>query len=527
MIMSAKRISDTKWLLTFWRYTQSAGLVFLATLISIPIHFQIDAVNLVMLYLAAVVVAAVFFGRGPAILASLLSVITFDFFLIEPRLSFTVADTQYLLTFLGLLVVGLVISTTVDRVAHQVEITRQKEAHTAALNSLSKDLTSALNLDDMLRSVVHHIYQSFACRVLVFLPSENSLRLAADSNQVNKPGQSHKLSPQEIQKAWTVYSSPVHSEFFPNGKKEISTADTIQFLPLQTSLGKVGVLGIEITDNLSLLADQAQQDLLQGFANLAALAIERAHLAEQASQAKVFKDIERLQTALLNSISHELRTPLVSITGALSSLAEKISIGEESPEELSSRAEIIETAYEDARRMNLLVGNLLDMSRLESGTLKLNREPCDLQDLVGISLERFNQQYPERMVQVSLDEDLPLLDLDFALMVEVLLNLLVNSAKYSPSNTPIDLFCRRAGNSIEIEINDRGEGVPPEDLEHIFDKFYRSSNVQKTGGLGLGLSISKGFIEAHDGHIQASNLPAGGLSLKIYLPVNEKEVNRE
>ncbi len=289
----------------------------------------------------------------------------------------------------------------------------------------------------------------------------------------------------------------------------------------------MGVLGIEKGGNPAFLTDATQRNLLNGFTNLAALAIERAHLTEQASQAKVLKDIERLQTALLNSISHELRTPLVSITGALSSLAEANSAPDKPQEDQNARYEIIQTAYEDARRMNLLVGNLLDMSRLETGTVKLNLEPCDLQDLVGISLERFAQQYPDRAVRANLDQDFAMLELDMALMVEVLVNLLVNAAKYSPPDTIIEINCRQASGFIEIEINDQGEGVADEDLEHIFGKFFRSSKVKHTGGLGLGLSISKGFIEAHGGQISARNQPAGGLSVLIRLPLSEKAKNHE
>ncbi len=510
-----------------WRYAQSAILVLLATIISIPIHYQIDAVNLVMLYLAAVVVVAVFLGRGPAILASLLSVVTFDFFLIEPRLSLTVADTQYILTFVGLLVVGLVISTTVARVASQVEIIRQREAHTAALNSLSEDLTSALDLEDMLHSVVYHINQSFDTRVLVMLPFDNGLRLVADSTQLDKSTGELEMTPDELEIAkWVYHSESTHTSNQPNNQSDKAHPDLL-FLPLRTSLGPVGVLGMEKGDKPAFSTDDADQNLLQGFANLAALAIERAHLAEQASQAKVLKDIERLQTALLNSISHELRTPLVSITGALSSLAEATSASDKSQDGQNTRDEIIQTAYEDARRMNLLVGNLLDMSRLETGTIKLNLEPCDLQDLVGISLERFGQQYPERTVQTILEDDLALLDLDVALMVEVLVNLLANAAKYSPADSSIELICRKENSFIEIEINDQGEGVANEDLERIFEKFFRSSKVKHTGGLGLGLSISKGFIEAHGGQITARNHPAGGLSVLIHLPLSEKAENHE
>jgi len=287
-------------------------------------------------------------------------------------------------------------------------------------------------------------------------------------------------------------------------------------------MGPVGVLGIAIPRGGTWPESGAQTALLEGFANLAALAIERARLAEQASQAEVLKNIERLQTALLNSISHALRTPLVSITGALSTLAETSQEAAAKvvadPGEQAAIRELVETAYEEARRMNQLVGNLLDMSRLESGSLRLTLEPCDIQDLFGITLERFGERNHERVVRTSLEDDLPLVQVDVALMVQVLVNLLENAAKYSPKESPIDLICRRANGTIEIQVGDRGAGVPAEDLQRIFDKFYRSRSVRSVTGLGLGLSLSKGIIETHGGHIEAQNRFGGGLWITIFLP---------
>ena len=510
-----------------WRYLRSVLLVLVASAISFPVHFVIAAENLVMLYLAAVVLAAVFLGRGPAILASLLSVLTFDFFLVEPRLSFSVADTQYLLTFFGLLAVGLVISTTVAQLRSQVEIIRQREAYTAALNSLSQDLTGAINLEDMLDSVVQHIYQSFASRVVLLLPGDDGLRLAAGW-QGDPPAASQAvLEPAELQAAAQVYHGQT-----PDPYPTQPSHRPLHYLALRTSLGPVGVLGIDPGPNGERLANPAQLSLLQGFANLAALAIERARLAEQAGQAQVLKNTERLQTALLSSISHELRTPLVSITGALSTLVEDAPSAPDSPAEQAARRELVETAYEEARRMNLLVGNLLDMSRLESGMLQLSLEPCDLQDLAGIALERFSGQHPDRVVRTSLSGDLPLLHLDVTLMVEVLVNLLENAAKYSPKQSPIDLVCRRAAGESqpgysEIEISDQGMGITPEDLPHLFDKFYRSPRVRHLAGLGLGLSISKGIVEAHGGRISAHSRSGGGLTILIQLPEPEAEGNHD
>lgn len=486
-----------------WRYARSVALVLLATLVSIPVHYVIEPVNLVMFYLAAVVLAAVFLGRGPAILASVLSVLTFDFFLVEPRLSLTVADTQYLLTFFGLLAVGMVISTTVAQLRNQVEIIRQREAHTAALNSLSQDLTGAVQLNDMLRSVVQHIEQSFHTRVVVLLPDENQMRLAADT------ALNGKLDEDELDQALAVYKGLDIENLPAAGSKSFT------FMTLRTSLGPVGVLGVQASS--SQLSSPAQSELLQGFANLAALAIERARLAEQASQTQVLKNTERLQSALLSSISHELRTPLVSITGALSSLIETAE--ELDGTQLEAREELLETAYGEARRLNQLVGNLLDMSRLESGALHLSLEPCDPQDLIGISLERFSERYTKRLVQTSLEENLPLLNLDVTLMVQVLVNLLENAAKYSAESSPIELACSRQNASLEIAVCDHGPGIPEDDVEHIFDKFYRAPHSRQIAGLGLGLSIAKGIVEAHGGSIHAQNREQGGLMINIRLPV--------
>ncbi len=489
-----------------WRYTWSLLLVLLASAISFPLHFVIAAENLVMLYLAAVVLAAVFLGRGPAILASLLSVLTFDFFLVEPRLSLSVADTQYLLTFFGLLAVGLVISTTVTQLRTQVEIVRQREAHTAALNSLSQDLTSAVLLSDMLRSVVQHIHQSFSTRVVVFLPDQEGLSLAADSSPDDA------LRPVDLSRAEDMFHS------LP-GTSDPGEPGQLEYLPLRTSYGLVGILGIDPGEEKKALVSTTQRSLLRGFANLAALAIERARLAEQASQAQVLQNTERLQHALLSSISHELRTPLVSITGALSTLLETGAIN--SPDQQSAREELVETAYEEARHMNLLVGNLLDMSRLESGALRLSLEPCDLEDLAGIAIARFGERRHNRTVQTSFAPDLPLIEMDVNLMVEVLVNLLENAAKYSPEASTIEIACSMAGESACIEVSDQGPGIPAEDLERVFNKFYRSPHMQHVAGLGLGLSISKGIVEAHGGHIQAHNRPAGGLTISICLPARQ------
>jgi len=221
----------------------------------------------------------------------------------------------------------------------------------------------------------------------------------------------------------------------------------------------------------------------------------------------------------LSSISHELRTPLVSITGALSTLAEAPEPLETGAAETTAWREMVDTAYEEAQRLNMLVGNLLDMTRLEAGAFRLNREPCDIQDLVGIALARFSQRLDTHPIHVSLPEELPLVSIDVALLTQVLLNLLDNAVKYSPEQAPIEILGWLEADEVILVVIDQGIGFPEADLPHVFDRFFRTSRTHGIGGLGLGLSISKGIVEAHGGRMWAENRPTRGALIGLALPV--------
>jgi two-component system sensor histidine kinase KdpD len=488
-------------------YGQSVLLILLVTLVSYPIHWVIQPVNLVMFYLAAVVVVALFLGRGPAMLASLLSVLAFDFFLVAPRLSFTVADSEYLLTFLGLLMVGLVISNSAALLRNQVQVLRTREAHLDALNSLSRELTRAISLDEVLESVTTHVGQVFNRPVAILLPGISGVQPAIIS-----PGL--ELTADDLEAANRAY----HQRCATGAGTDILPGTALSCLPLETALGSVGVIGIGSGPESSGFTAE-QRPLLEGFASLAALAVERARLAEQASQAKILENTERLQAALLNSISHELRTPLVSITGTLSTLADAQASATISDTSQTVWREMVDTAYEEAQRLNLLVGNLLDMTRLETGAFHLNLEPCDIEDLIGITLARFAQRRSSHPVQVTLPETLPLVSIDVTLMAHALMNLLDNAAKYSPEQSIIEIQGWLQENEVWLAFIDQGIGIPETDLDKVFDKFYRTSRSHGIGGLGLGLSISKGIVEAHNGRIWANNRPGGGTVISLALPV--------
>ena len=257
------------------------------------------------------------------------------------------------------------------------------------------------------------------------------------------------------------------------------------------------------------------------FTSQATIAIERVQLAEQARQAQLLQATESLQTALLNSISHDLRTPLVAITGALSSLREDGSLLDE-----ATREELLHTAWGEAERLNRLVGNLLDMTRLESGALKINLKAAEVQDLVGVTLAQLGSRLQQRPINLEIPPDLPLVQVDFSLMVQVLVNLVDNAVKYSPPDQPILIRAREQGDELILEVVDQGMGIPDEDLERVFDKFYRVQRADGVAGTGLGLSISKGIVEAHRGRVWARHHPGGGTIVGLSLPLNNELIHR-
>ncbi|MBI5303527.1 MAG: sensor histidine kinase KdpD [Chloroflexi bacterium] len=507
------------------RYAQSLGLVAIGTLLGAPLHGNITPTNLVMVYLATVVVAAIYLGRGPSILAAVLSVLAFDFFFVPPYLTFVVYDAQYLLTFAGLLVVGIVISALTVRVREQAQAAQQREAQTAELYGFTRDLAASNGVEDILRAAIQHISQTFSREMVILLPEGEALKPRMTTT-------GFAISEDELAVATWSFQ---HGEPAGRGTDTLPAA-TIRCSPLKTSRGVVGVLGVKPPSAGPHLTAE-QRHLLESFANQTALAIERAQLHEQARQAHLIQATEKLQTALLDSISHELRTPLVSITGALSSLQE-----ENSHLDAANRRNLIETALGEAERLNRLVGNLLDMTRIEAGAIRLKKEPCDVQDLIGSTLDRLGNRIAERSVNVDIPPDLPLVPMDFALIVQVLVNLLDNALKYSFADTPIEIAARVQGAALQIQVKDRGIGIPRENLTRVFDKFFRVERAEnprrlvpiatrkfdksfrvhrpdKAAGTGLGLSICKGIVEAHGGAIRAENRDGGGTIIAVTLPL--------
>jgi two-component system, OmpR family, sensor histidine kinase KdpD len=487
------------------RYLMSISLVALATLLGVFVRGELEPTNLVMLYLMAVVLSAIILGRGPSLLAAIAGVLAFDFFLVPPYLTLAVNDTQYIITFVVFLVVSLVISSLTAQAREQAEAAIRRETQTSSLYNLGRDLTSATDLNHVLQIIITNIEQAFERKVAIFLPEDGHLKLFS-----NSPG----FQPDENELAVAMWTYENHE---PAGRgTDTLPAASIRCQPLRTSNGMVGVLGVRPSEKNNFLTPE-QRQTLAAFTNQAALAIERALLAEQAQHAELLQATEKLQTALLNSISHDLRTPLVSITGALTSLDEQ---SEALTEE--NRRSLIQTAREEADRLNRLVGNLLSMTRIESGAIKLNLEPGDIQDVVGTALEQLGKRVADHLIQVSIPDDYPLVPMDFTLIVQVLVNVLENAAKYSRKESTIEIHADLQAGKARIQVADRGMGIPAGDLTHVFDKFYRVQRPESVGGTGLGLSISKGIVEIHHGSIYACEREGGGTIIMIELPLSAK-----
>jgi two-component system sensor histidine kinase KdpD len=454
-----------------------------------------------MVYLLAVVIAAIYLGRGPAILASILGVLAFDFLFVPPYFTFVVSDTQYIITFIGLFLVGVVVSQLAARASEQAEAARQREAETAELYDLSRDLASATDLESILSVLQKHLEQTFSRTIAVLLPEGNQLAARTLSKDMS-------LNDEELAVADWVYR---HAESAGRHTNTLPAAQ-LRYLPIKTSKGVVGVLGVGKPNTMNTDLTSAQRRLMEAFANQGAQAIERAQFEEQNRQITLLQSAEKLQNALLNSISHDLRTPMVAITGALSALDENYMELDE-----PARNTLIENARSESERLNRLVGNLLNMTRIESGAIKLNIEPGDMQDLIGTALEQLGKRVEQNQIKVDVSANIPLVPMDFTLMVQVVVNLLENAVKYSPSGSLIEITAFMYDSTARLQIADRGAGIPSDDLIRIFDKFYRVQRPENVSGTGLGLSICKGIVEAHGGQIRALNRDGGGTILEVEL----------
>ncbi len=459
--------------------------------------------NHIILYLLAVVVTAVRWGRGPAIVTAISSTLVFDYFFVPPYPAFGPWEPRYLWTLISLLVVGLIISTLTGRLRARTDAAQQRELEMTALYQFSRDLAAENQVDRVAEVCARHLGRVLECEVAVFLDAPEGLAARYVTSGL-------ALSEDDRADAARAYDAECSADLHRSDR----WSKDLQYLLLKTPAGKVGALGVRRLSSSERLP-QSRMRLVETLISQAALAIERALLQEKEREAALLQERVKLQKALLDSISHDLRTPLASITGAMSILQD-----DQGELDAFSRQELLGTARQEAERLNRIVGNLLDMTRLEAGALQLTKHPCDVQEIIGSALSQFGQAVQQWPVTVTVSPDLPFVQGDFMLLTQVLANVLDNAMKYSSPGRPIEIRGAAVDGMLELSVSDHGVGIPASEHERVFEKFYRVERKGGPKGSGLGLSICKGFVEAHGGRIRAENGPEGGTRIVITLPVD-------
>lgn len=451
--------------------------------------------------LMAVLLIAIYIGRGPALLAAAASAISWNFLFIEPRLTFAVSQVQDTILLVMYFAIALVTGNLTARLRHQERQARHSAERTMALYTLAHETSTAVDMDHVLRTAVNQLGQVFDADVAVLLSHGKEL--------APRPHPCSTLAVSDKDYGVALWS---YEHGAPAGRfTDTLPSASAQYLPLLTPDRTMGVIGIRTHGRLTF----DQEVLLQTFVSQISLVVERELLDESAEQALLLRESERLYTTLLNSISHELRTPLATITGAASSLLDPRAGQDE-----GARSELTHDIQSAAERLNRLVENLLDMSRLESGRLALRPEWCDMGDIISVAVGRLKTCLANYPVDIRLAPDLPLIRVNFGLIEQALVNLLDNICHYTPAGTPVVIEASHRRSNLQVIVTDRGPGIPAEDLERIFDKFYRLPG-SATGGTGLGLSIARGLVEAHSGTLEAKNNAEGGLSFILKFPLTE------
>jgi two-component system sensor histidine kinase KdpD len=453
-----------------------------------------------LVFLLAVVLLALFVGRGPVLLAGALSALAWNFFFLPPRFTLVIAQAEDAILFGAYFVVALVLGQLVARIRTQSEADRRREERSKALSELNRDLAEASSRDEVVWHLVAQVNRVFQAPVAVSLPVGDKLAAHPDSTLT--------LTEKELSVGdWAFRQRKAAGRFTDN----LPGADAMH-LPLATERKTFGVLAVALPDKSLTLA---QRDLLETFARQAALVLDRVELRNAAEQARLLAESERLSRALLNSISHELRTPLAASTSAASALADADGA---SPEQ---RRVLLGEIQEANSRLNRIVGNLLDVARLESGKVRPNLDWHDARDVVQTTLRGLERELAGHPVNLELPAEPTLVRLDFSLLEHALANLLLNATAHTSPGTPIEVRAQSSNESLALSVADRGPGIPADVLPRIFEKFFRAPGAP-VGGSGLGLTIAKGFVEAHGGTIVAANRPGGGAIFTLNLPQVEK-----
>ena len=481
----------------YWPYLWTVIACMLTALIATPMLEHFDLANIVMLFLLTEVLIAVRFGRGPAVLAAFVSVAAFDFFFVSPRISFAVSDVQYLVTFSVMLVVGLIVGQLTSGLRFQAKIASHREARARALYEFARELSGALQTEQIFEITRASVQQTFRAQATLLLPdAEGHLHNQDAAQQL------------DIGIAQWAFD---HAAAAGMGTDTLPASDLF-YLPLVAPMRTRGVLVIA-PENRRWLMIPEQRQQLDTFATLAAIALERVHYIEVAQDALVRMESERLRNSLLAALSHDLRTPLTSLVG----LSESLTLSK--PALAATQLELTRALHGEALRMSTLVTNLLDMARIQSGEVKLNLEWQPFEEVVGSALRASQSFTGLHVLRTQLAAALPLVRFDAVLIERVLCNLIENATKYTPAGSRITIAAECSGNHLQVCVYDNGPGLPTGQGEAIFEKFTRGERESATPGVGLGLAICRAIVEAHHGTMRTGHSPDGGAAIVFTLPL--------
>jgi two-component system sensor histidine kinase KdpD len=485
----------------------------LALLLGLVIQpwFGLESVDLV--FLAAIVGVAIQFGLWPSVFCSIVSSLFYNFFFIPPLYTFTIADPRNVWAFLFFAAMGIGISNVAGRARSLAVVAIRRAKMTESLYGFSRKLTGVGALDDVLWAAAYQAALMLKVRVVLLLPEDGSLVV-----KTGYPPEDQLDSADLAAARWTwenQHAAGRGSDTLPGAKR--------LFVPMRTARTRIGVIGID-GDKPGVILSPDERRLFDSLVDQTALAIERVMLVKEMDRAQRSAETERLRSALLTSLSHDLRTPLSAVIATAQTLRDMSGQFSE-----SQKAELLATILDESERLNRFIANLLDMTKLESGAVVARTSLHNVSEVVGGTLRRASKILSDHRVELDLSPDLPMVELDDVLFEQVLFNLLDNAAKYAPAGTTVQIVARRINDHVRIEVMDEGEGIPPADLEHIFDKFYRIQKQDRVrAGTGLGLAIARGFIKAMKGEIVATNrIDRSGARFLITLPVPQSALREE
>lgn len=445
------------------------GVIAVTTVILFLLREDLSTSTVALLYLLPVLICTTLWGFWPGISSAFIAFLAYNYLFLQPYYTFRVHQTQDIVALVIFLLVAILISQLVGRAKAGLEMAVARENETTRLYEFSLSLAGVNDLDEIAAVIAQKTF-----------------------DQVQPDRLELRIKPVDLGSTITIILPP----------KDVSAGKPDLVIPLETVRAFLGDLRLWL-DRGRLVA--SEERVLRTLAAQGALALERAALARAETRARVLEESDRLKSALLSSVSHEFRTPLATIKAATTSL-----LSDQIPWEAQDRKELLSAVDEETDYLNYLVGNLLDMSRIEAGALKPNRQWNILAEIVEGVISRMHRVLRDYRLEVDIPEELPLVPVDYIQMEQVFTNLFHNSAKYAPAGSTIQVEARlQDGDSLIVLVNNEGPQVAFDHLERIFDKFYRVTEPEKVSGTGLGLSICKGVIEAHGGRIWAENLPHG------------------